>query len=276
MAQSGYLDGKLPLDSGNVWIYYGYSYDFDPYDFINQTMTIDTIQYNLIYHRNTASELFLRLRNDGYYVQRSDSSSIIEENNEIVFYKKNAVVGESWTNLFDTLSYTSVVTDTFPVYIFDTVVVGKNVHIDAYLNIFNQVWTEEFGLIFVEDFYGPLCYLAGCIIKGRLYGDTSTTSVEYEPITALPERIELLQNYPNPFNPETNIEYILPEESYVSLIVYNSLGEEVTVLVDEFQRGGKYKVHFSTGELNDPASGVYFYLLRVGNNIITKKMILLR
>lgn len=63
--------------------------------------------------------------------------------------KKNAVIGDSWTNIFDTTGYTSVVTDSFPVYVFDTVVVGKNVHIDAYLNIFNQVWTEEFGLLYV-------------------------------------------------------------------------------------------------------------------------------
>lgn len=276
IAQSGYLDGKFPLDSGNVWVYYGYSYGFDPYDFGNETITIDTIQYNIIYHRMTGTPMYLRLRDDGYFVQRLDSSSINEPNNEQIFYKKNAVIGDSWTNTFGTTNYTSVVTDTFPAYIFDTVVVGKNIYIDAYLNIFNQVWTEEFGLLYVEDFYGPLCYLAGCIINGRLYGDTSATLVEYEPLTILPKNLELLQNYPNPFNPITNIEYVLPKESYVNLAVYNSLGEEIAVLVNEYQRSGKYKVQFSTSEINNLSSGVYFYSLKTGNNIKTKKMVFLR
>ena len=81
-AQSGYLDGKFPLDSGNVWVYYRYSSGFDPYDFSNETITIDTILYDLVYHRNTGIPMYLRLREDGYYVQRLDSSSIIEPNNE--------------------------------------------------------------------------------------------------------------------------------------------------------------------------------------------------
>lgn len=275
-SQSGYLDGKFPLDSGNVWVYYGYSYRFDPYDFSNETITIDTIQYDIIYHRMTGTPMYLRLRDDGYFVQRLDSNSINEPNNEQIFYKKNAVVGDSWTNTFDTTSYTSVVTDTFPAYIFDTVVVGKNIYIDAYLNIFNQVWTEEFGLLYVEDFYGPLCYLAGCVISGRLYGDTTTTSVEYEPLSQLPETIELFQNYPNPFNPITNIEYVLPKESYVNLTVYNTLGEKIALLVDEYQKSGRYKVQFSFDRLNNLSSGVYFYSLKTGDNMITKKMQLMK
>jgi len=276
-AQLGYTE--FPLDIGNVWVHYLYSYSggFDTYYISNETITIDTLQYNLLYYRNTGLHTYVRLREDGYYVRRKDSS-YNEPNNEQIYYKKNAKVGDGWTQLMyggDTITYTSVVTDTFPAYIFDTVVVGKNVYIDLGLNIFNQVWTEEFGLLYTEDFYGPKSYLAGCIIRGKLYGDTSTTSVEYEYVSYLPDQIELSQNYPNPFNPSTNIEYILPGESYVNLILYNSLGEEVTVLVDEFQRSGKYKVHFSTDELRGLPGGVYFYSLKTENNIVTKKMVLI-
>ncbi|MFA3784083.1 kelch repeat-containing protein [Melioribacteraceae bacterium 4301-Me] len=85
----------------------------------------------------------------------------------------------------------------------------------------------------------------------------------------------LYQNYPNPFNPGTTIEYVLPKESFVNLTVYNSLGEKVAILVNEYQRNGKYKVRF-TANVKNLASGIYFYSLRAGNNVITKKMILLR
>ena len=273
IAQSGYLDGKSPLDSGNVWVYYRYYSGFDPYDFSDETITIDTIQYDLVYNRNTGVPMYLRLREDGYYMQRLDSSSINEPNNEQIYYKKNAVIGDSWTNIFDTTGYTSVVTDSFPVYVFDTVVVGKNVHIDAYLNIFNQVWTEEFGLLYVEDFYGPLCYLAGCIINGIRYGDTSTTLVEYKQLKILPENIELLQNYPNPFNPVTNIEYVLSKESFVNLTIYNSLGEKIKTLVSGFTNSGDHSIQF---EANNLASGVYLYVLRTSGYMQTKKMLLIR
>ncbi len=87
-----------------------------------------------------------------------------------------------------------------------------------------------------------------------------------------------ITNYPNPFNPVTNIEYIVPEKNHVKLIIFNLKGEILQQLIDEEQPAGKYIVkwfaHSNLG--NILASGTYFYQLQIGNQMINKKMLLLR
>lgn len=89
----------------------------------------------------------------------------------------------------------------------------------------------------------------------------------------LPENYSLLQNYPNPFNPSTTINFSIPEEAFVSLKVFNSLGEEIAELINETKPAGNYSVSFDSSKLT---SGVYFYKIAAGNFIETKKMIYLR
>jgi hypothetical protein len=89
----------------------------------------------------------------------------------------------------------------------------------------------------------------------------------------LPEKASLSQNYPNPFNPSTNIGYHISKESFVSLRVYDLLGREVAVLVNEVRRPGEYIVKLDARKLS---SGVYFYTLRAGSFVQSKKMLLLR
>ena len=89
----------------------------------------------------------------------------------------------------------------------------------------------------------------------------------------IPNEFFLEQNYPNPFNPSTKIKYEIPQTEYVSLIVYNSLGSEVAVLVNEEQFAGSHEINFDATELS---SGIYFYALRINNLSRTKKMILLK
>ena len=84
---------------------------------------------------------------------------------------------------------------------------------------------------------------------------------------------KLQQNYPNPFNPSTMISFTIPEAGYVTLKVYNTLGEEVATLLDGFKSAQSYEIKFDGTDL---ANGVYLYSLEEGNNIITKKMILLK
>ncbi len=93
----------------------------------------------------------------------------------------------------------------------------------------------------------------------------------------------LEQNYPNPFNPSTKIKYSIPsnlkrETSNVSLKVYDVLGNEVATLVNEQKPAGNYEIEFnSTGMIHQTlSSGIYFYQLRAGSFIDTKKMILLK
>jgi hypothetical protein len=97
----------------------------------------------------------------------------------------------------------------------------------------------------------------------------------------LPNKYELYQNYPNPFNPTTTIEYYLPEQSFLTLKVFDALGREVKTLVNEEQKSGSHKVTFdvSSSSSNDGrrmASGIYIYQLKAGDYIETKKMLLLR
>ena len=74
----------------------------------------------------------------------------------------------------------------------------------------------------------------------------------------IPKYFSLSQNYPNPFNPTTMLNYGIPEESYVHLTVYNTLGQLVASLVDAVRRGGLYQVRFTNPNLS---SGIYFYRL---------------
>ena len=99
---------------------------------------------------------------------------------------------------------------------------------------------------------------------------TSIVSVENEKI---PTEYALQQNYPNPFNPATKINYQIPERSFVVLKVYDVLGNEVTTLINEEKPLGTYELTWNAEAL---PSGVYFYQLKAGDFIETKKMILLK
>ena len=89
----------------------------------------------------------------------------------------------------------------------------------------------------------------------------------------LPKEFALEQNYPNPFNPTTKISFSIPKASFTKLIVYDLLGREIKVLVKEEKPAGNYEVAFNASGLS---SGLYFYKLKTGNFVETKKMILLR
>ena len=88
-----------------------------------------------------------------------------------------------------------------------------------------------------------------------------------------PDKFELLQNYPNPFNPTTTIKYQIPENEFVSLKIYDVLGNEISTLVNENKSIGSYEVSFNASDLT---SGVYFYKLTAGKLTQIKKMMLVK
>jgi hypothetical protein len=94
-----------------------------------------------------------------------------------------------------------------------------------------------------------------------------------EPSRALPAAFALEQNYPNPFNPSTTIRYSLPERSYVTLTVFNALGQRVATLEEGEKEAGFQEVRFDASSL---ASGVYLYRLTAGEYVQARKLILLR
>jgi hypothetical protein len=97
------------------------------------------------------------------------------------------------------------------------------------------------------------------------------TSVEED--NQLPTVFSLQQNYPNPFNPMTTIKYEIPELSFVTIKIYDVLGNEIASLVNEEKPVGTYEVEFDATNL---PSGIYFYQLSAGDFISTKKMILIK
>jgi len=109
-------------------------------------------------------------------------------------------------------------------------------------------------------------------------GSRTITGVQTKPVT-LPQTTLLEQNYPNPFNPSTIISWQMAERSKVSLKIYDILGNEITTLVNEYQNAGTHSVSFNPMNLatgKHLSSGIYFYQLRAGNYVQTKKMILMK
>jgi hypothetical protein len=102
----------------------------------------------------------------------------------------------------------------------------------------------------------------------KLNSETENTSNEQ-----IPTDFNLYQNYPNPFNPVTSIRFAIPAEGFTSLNVYNMLGQEVASLMNEDLIAGVYEVKFDGSKLS---SGTYFYRLSSGNNVETKKFILMK
>ena len=94
----------------------------------------------------------------------------------------------------------------------------------------------------------------------------------------LPSEYALFQNYPNPFNPSTQISFDVPNSEFVTLRVYNLLGQDVKTLINQSMVPGRYTVEWNGNDMlnNDVASGVYFYELRGESFISRKKMLLIR
>ena len=96
---------------------------------------------------------------------------------------------------------------------------------------------------------------------------------EIEEFVGEVSKYSLANNYPNPFNPSTTIEYQIPELSFVAIKVFDVIGNEITILLNEEKPAGSYEVKFNAEGLS---SGIYFYQLIAGDFVKTKKMILIR
>jgi len=103
--------------------------------------------------------------------------------------------------------------------------------------------------------------------------DGSFTYSKEITVESHPDVFSLSQNYPNPFNPVTRINYSIPVQSFVTLIIYNILGQKVSALVNEIKQPGNYMVDFDGSKI---ASGAYIYQLTSGKNILIRKMLMMK
>jgi hypothetical protein len=148
---------------------------------------------------------------------------------------------------------------------------------DGTLNISNFASLKYSRKYPMLGYHGNKLYVFGgfdeqnnVVAEVEVFDFTPVTSVQDENI---PSRFLLYQNYPNPFNPTTNIKFDLPKETNVSLKIYNILGEEISSLVDKIMSAGDHIIEFNGSQLS---SGMYFYKLKAGEYVQTKKMLLIK
>lgn len=110
-------------------------------------------------------------------------------------------------------------------------------------------------------------------LKQMDYDGTFEYSEIIEISITTPQAFNLYQNYPNPFNPSTTISYDLLSDDFVTLKIYDVLGNEITTLINEEQPAGYHKINFNASTLS---SGMYFYSLQSNNKILTNKMVLIK
>ncbi|MCH7964830.1 MAG: T9SS type A sorting domain-containing protein [Bacteroidetes bacterium] len=141
----------------------------------------------------------------------------------------------------------------------------------------DEVNTRTFGYrgIITEDkiFIGALGTKVNNIRSGAVYVYASMPLSVDKNYTLNPKDFYLSQNYPNPFNPTTNISYSISQRSFVTLKIYDVLGNEVTTLINKEVRAGSYEVEF---DANNLPSGIYFYQIRAGAFVDTKKLVLMK
>jgi len=155
-----------------------------------------------------------------------------------------------------------------------------------------DLWTHDHSHPTIQG-----SYLAACVFYSTLFNESPVglsytggltsedaaffQNVAYQTVTSIEidetdiaSTFSLFQNFPNPFNPITKINYSLSQSGYTRLIVYNSLGEILEILVDEFKNAGmNNEVIFDGSKIS---SGIYFYSIRQGDLVQTRKMLLLK
>lgn len=263
-----------PLNLGNVWVWENVEWGT-----IEKSTVVDT---SILINGNYFSKIrFYEGSNLFDYSRFNYEDSLFYyfdeiNNKDIPYYKYRCILGDTFSYPLNPFAlFTKEVINVYQTNVFDTVLTVKIIHWNAGGLVEGiEVWTDEFGMLYKENWEGggTTFKLRGCVINGIVYGDTAiTVSVEGEHFTEF--NFKLHQNYPNPFNPNTTIEYELREYSFVNLTVYDLLGSEVEILVNEEKYPGKYSVNFNGSNF---VSGVYFYKLTIGGITQIRKMILLR
>jgi len=156
-----------------------------------------------------------------------------------------------------------------------------NYPLSAYIKIpdnWNFVRSEQNGIV---DTLTTMVTDSGTVVLSKVIPNNGNLKLKPVAPTGIEtgsnsvSEFQLFQNYPNPFNPNTSIKYTISSAQFISLKVFDVLGNEVATLVDEFKPAGVYNAQFSIYNYQ-LSSGFYFYQLKAGDYLETKKMILLK
>lgn len=265
-----YAQTVAPLAKGNIWIYQSKESSTKRVKYyLSETITIEGSVY-FVCSKTIPDTIFqyFRLRDDGVYVCRL-------RNKDVPYYKLNFTYADTLKNNEWFGIWRTVLKSETQENLFGKEALVKNVHANWVFTKSDEKWTDEYGLVSTNNPIGNgYNTLIGCVINGKVYGDTSMTVTSIEE-NNIPSGFSLEQNYPNPFNPETIISYKLQVASLVSLKVYDVLGREIVTLVNEFKQPGVYNSTFNTQHFS-LTSGVYFYQLQASDFMQTRKMIVLK
>ncbi len=190
-------------------------------------------------------------------------------------YKLGAQVGEEWFAGYDFLlniEYRISVVNIGVSYVLGVPTLVKTFRFCRILSWGQEICDGDehlasgFGLVQSHFYY----YLSGAIIDSVKYGEIVAVSEENQPV---PQEFKLYQNYPNPFNSSTIIQYCVPFQEWISIRLYNILGQQVRVLVDRLHYHGEYTITLNS---NDLPSGIYFYQMKTSKKILVRKLTIIK
>ncbi len=255
------LRGQAPLVPGNYWKYY-ISEDgitvADSFSYLvrDSIINISGNEYYLVesWSNNHSNYRYLGLRADSFYIRFDEEA----EDSIYKFYKSGCQIGDQWSQIIFYVNTTFTVIDTVPIYAWGKIYPAKEIHLtneNGFISMY-FTWSDSLGLMTESSDGQYIAGLAGCVINGKVFGDTTMF------ITSITSEIEkskdykLYQNYPNPFNPQTTITYYLPFSANVKIKIFNILSEEIVSLADEYEASGNHSIDFDATGLS---SGVYIY-----------------
>ncbi len=299
-SQSGNIADYLPLQVGNVWVYQHSTYGSPPCycsKKIRVKVTGTTVYNGKTYFQNQVANQIIscpRSCDIGFLpydsLMRVDTAS-----GKVLRYAPGAGCITANELMLDSLKarkndtirvycqpplwyLTYVCSDTNNITFFGS---SKQARIFSVLG-FEGGWTRTYlkgiGLI-RNNCYAVSCNgfteLQGCVINGVVYGDTGFVVGINQISSEIPENFSLFQNYPNPFNPVTKIKFDIGGSSAAQtfLYVYDILGNEIAVLVNEQLHPGSYEADWDASAF---PSGIYYYKIEAGSFSDTKKMVLIK
>ncbi len=272
----------FPIHYGDIWTYKMIEYDSFNDDTLNVYYRTFEVTGDTLYSDGERYYIFSYSSNLACYY-RIDTANLMVKNLYHDWFYLGATPDSIWTDDAGIVNYVS----------YDTseiaglgIVKPKIIYEQGYA-FYNRTLSKGLGVTYIKE--GEVGgYLEHFLVYAKVDGVEYGTPVEvqYDANSKL-ETFSLLQNYPNPFNPTTRINYVIAsiqrrdainrvstkDAVQVSLKIYDALGREVATLVNENQTPGEYSVQFEAEEL---PSGIYFYTLRAGNFVQTRKMVLMK
>jgi len=272
-----------PMHIGDEWKYFKYSYDF----FTGETTAVwGMVNYKIIGDTilGNGKKYFTFQRNVGQYnyleFKRIDSTkmkvydyygeSFRCENHELDLYYLDVQQDSMWIDCYGGDHYT----------IFDTSLVNDFGFVSPKIqdhplwgSYFASTLTRGIGLTVSEN--GEVSshdveYLIYAKIDDVIYDIPIPLNNSSEPHPSL---FELQQNYPNPFNSETTIQFSIHEPGFVSLKIFDIMGREVEVIIQQYLTSGDYSAKWNAYNFS---SGIYYYQLQADNLVTTKKFLLIK